>query len=100
VTIAGGGGSGLTVKRKLLELVWSTVSVTVIVYSVSSLSSVGVPPMVPLAVLNVNPADSAGDIAYTNGATPPLPETGTNAVKDLFSSRILETTNLVVVNTG
>jgi hypothetical protein len=62
VTISGGGGSGLTVSEKLLELVWLTESVTVTVYSVSMRSSVGVPPSVPLAVLKVNPADKTGDM--------------------------------------
>ena len=34
-----------------------------------------------MLVLNVNPAGSAGDTSYLNGAVPPEPVTGANAIK-------------------
>ena len=45
----------ITAKEKLAEPIWGTASVTVIVYSVAVTTAVGVPEILPVDVLKINP---------------------------------------------
>ena len=53
--------------------------------------------MIPVLVLNANPAGNTGLTSYLNGAVPPVPVTGANAVKLMpCVSTVVGTANVAV----
>ena len=58
-------------------------------YTVDTLVIVGVPEILPLLVLIVNPVGRAGLIEKTNAPSPPLAVTGVNALIATFCTATL-----------
>ena len=73
-------------------------SVTVTVYVVAALTTVGVPETAPVPALKLNPAGSAGVTLYVSGDVPPAPITGVNGVAARFTVSTVEATTVVAVN--
>ena len=78
-------GPALIVMLKLAETVCDAESVTETVKFPLDGAPVGVPVIIPVVVLNDNPAGSVGLTEYTNGARPPVIETGVVAVMFEFN---------------
>ena len=93
-------GLGSTVSWNVRLLVWLGLleSTTVIVCDDAALGSVGVPDMVPVAALNVNPAGRAGLMRNVSGKTPPAVVTGAKAVTAVPTFSVLVATASVVVS--
>jgi hypothetical protein len=75
----------LIVMLKLAETVCDAASVTETVKFPLDGDPVGVPVIIPVVVLNDNPAGSVGLTEYTNGASPPVTGTGVVAVMFEFN---------------
>src|SRR6187402_1081733 len=92
--------SGLTVRLSVL-LAWAPfASVIVTVYVVVVEAVLGVPEIKPVVGARLSAAGSAGEIAYANGAVPPVTVTGVNATAAVWAVRAFVATAWVAPIAG
>ena len=91
---------GNIAREKVLLLLAPVPSVTVMLKLFCAKDTLGVPEIKPVAVLNINPAGSAGLIEYVKVPIPPVPLTGLNAVADKFCVSVLLSMSSVESNSA